>query len=519
MRQGVLPNRDVAFGARHVAGPALARAPSGRLPSLSPQPCPRSTERAPRRCPSTPLSRSPLQVGLLPADPWLLTSRSATAHKSHTIPPELVPIILGHLGCQALQNLSVFSHVCRDWYFFTRPLLFQRISFKVQPPLNTLQESSHLAPTPYGPLTTLLEFLEHSPAVSRHVQTLRLAALLELHRSTTQFPDVDPALLVRILLLLPSIETLELSDVLFHPEHYEAWRSHHVPFAGHLKRLDVTFPLRAAYMASYDDALRILEPFTGVIDELRVGTLYALSDRVHNASPPLRVRSIAIDDVADIDPFIRFVKQSRAVREGLLRDVCLSWVDLQNLRAARTLLECVKSDLEHFGCQIYPLLQSDSAGMSPRLVPICHALINFPSDKKKQLGELFRVLDFSDFPSLRALTLGIMICPGYPQSANVLRDVGQIVASLPVLGDSKSMVITLQICQHRLVPSKHIASVDWAVLDEILLSRCTSFRVLPSGKHLGLSTHAFGESRFAGATQARLVEWLPQLARAGKLIV
>ena len=100
-----------------------------------------------------------------------------------------------------------------------------------------------------------------------------------------------------------------------------------------------------------------------------------------------------------------------------------------------------------------------------------------------------------------------------------MRDVGQIVASLPVLSDSKSMVITLQICQDRLVPSKHIESVDWAALDEILLSRCTSFRVQPSGKRLGLSTHAFGESRFAGAAQARLVEMVPQLARAGKLIV
>lgn len=324
------------------------------------------------------MSRSPLQVGLVPADP----GRSATAHRSHTIPPELVPIILGHLGWQALQNLSVFSHVCRDWYFFTRPLLFQRISFTVQRSLNTLQEVSHLAPTPHGPLTTLLQFLEHSPAVSRHVRTLRLAAPSELHHSTTQYPDVDPALLVQILLLLPSIETLELSDVLFYPEHYEAWRSHHVPFAGHLKRLDVTFPSRAADLASYDDALRILEPFTGVIDELRVGTLYALPDRAHDASPPLRVRSIAIDDVTDIAPLIRSVKQSRAVREGLLRGVCLSWVDLQDLRAARTLLECVRDDLAHFGCQISPLLESDPAGMSPRLVPICHALINFPSDQK-----------------------------------------------------------------------------------------------------------------------------------------
>lgn len=294
-------------------------------------------------------------------------------------------MIIGHLGGQdSSQNLCVFSHVCRDWYFFTRPFLFQRISFTVQRSLSALHEPYHPPQRPHGPLSALLRFLEYSPAVPHHIRTLRLAAPSEPCYPPKQYPDVDPVLLIQILLRLPQIEILELSDVLFHPEHYGVWHPRQVSFAAHLKRLHVTFPSRAADVASYDDALRVLEPFTGVVDELRVGTLYALPDRVHDASPLLHVRSITIDDVTDIAPLIRAVEQGPAVYEGLLKSICLSWVDLRDLRAAHTLLERVKDDLEHFGCQIFPLLESDSAGMSPGLVVICHALMNFLSPGKKK---------------------------------------------------------------------------------------------------------------------------------------
>ncbi|GJE84135.1 F-box protein [Phanerochaete sordida] len=406
------------------------------------------------------------------------------------LPPELVTIVLEHLDGENLkQDLFSCSLVSKDWYYATRPMLFPELTFAVRARSELHSELAQR--NGHGPLDDLLQFFEQSPHISRYVEKLRIDAPVDdlSPPDITTYPDVHPTTLGRILRLLPRLTVLEFHDVVFHPEFYEAWKQDERTFDGDLSRVTVSFGTRAADIDSLDEALHLLELFAGNIQELCLSTIYAVQTRKPTVLQlqRLRVAALIIDEVTDIGPIVRAVQLSPSVWSKTLQSIYLSWINMKDLFGAEGLLEDVKPYLKHFGCNLFPLLDSK------------------PADQA-----LFRILDFSDYDSLETLTLGLVLMQNASWNENIWRDVCRLLRSLPA---SRAAVldVTFELCTDRLDYGKHIAlDSSWSALDATLAGRCRSVRLFPSRKsYYTPATHPFNANM-----RKYIAEALPGLATA-----
>ena len=289
------------------------------------------------------------------------------------LPPELVIIILAHLnGPGAKRDLLSCSFVSRDWCSASRIFLFEELSFTVNEPAD-VSGDLHLVSTRSGNLRDLLTFLNLSPHLCPYVHTLHLHAPVGSHQQLEddQYPNVDPTTLARILRKLPLLDSLDLYDILFLPEHYFTWKQDEFDYPGNLQQLSIRFGSRAGEIDSFDDALHLLEIFSGEIRELCLSTIYAVRLRIPNTQSlrRLRIGSLVIDEVTDIGPLVHAVSMSPSIWSKTLTSIYLSWINMKDLRSAEGLLDSIKDSLINFGCNLFPLLDSKPAGESTQQLP------------------------------------------------------------------------------------------------------------------------------------------------------
>ncbi|EKM59159.1 uncharacterized protein PHACADRAFT_205334 [Phanerochaete carnosa HHB-10118-sp] len=410
------------------------------------------------------------------------------------LPPELVDIVLDHLDGENLKkDLFSCSLVSRDWHYCTMPLLFSELAFAVRK-LEELPWETYdvLEAAGEGPLNALLLFLERSPHIRHHIRRLRIDAPVDDGPPICSYPDVDPKTLVLALRLLPRLATLEFHDVIFLPAHYDVWKEDQIIFAGDLQRVAVGFGTRAADIDSLDEALHLLEIFAGEIQELCLSTIYAVQIRKTNVLQlqSLRTASLVVDEVTDIGPIVRAIQVSPSVWSKTLTSIYLSWINMKDLRSAEGLLEDVGPYLKHFGCNLFPLLDSK------------------PADR-----ELFRILDFSEYNSLETVTLGLVLLHNASWNENIWRDVCRLLTSLPESRASQ-LQLTFELCTDRLDYGTHIAlDSSWQTLDATLSGRCKIVKFLPSRK----SYYIPARESFSGNMQKYIEELLPKLAAAKTL--
>lgn len=296
------------------------------------------------------------------------------------IPPELVVIVLAHLdGPEAKRDLLSWSTVSRDWYGATRQFLFEELLFTVcdRSELDTdVYGDPHSAPAKpgkRGDLKDLLEFLDISPHIRPYVRSLDLSTAAGYHQDL--YPNIDPTILVGILRQLPLLEFVELYDILFLPSHYNTWKKSQLHFPGSIQRLAISFGSRAGDMDSFDDALHLLDIFSGDVGELCLSTIYAVGPRIPytRSLSCLRIGSLVVDEVTDIGPLMRAVSESPSVWSNTLKSIYLSWINMKDLRSATCLLDGIRGNLVNFGCNLFPLLDSKPAGDLDFLIPLLNS--------------------------------------------------------------------------------------------------------------------------------------------------
>lgn len=154
--------------------------------------------------------------------------------KLSDIPEELLDMVLEQLACGEWQDasdkmlLKRCSLVCKSWCRLSRRLLFRAIT------IHTTFDKwiKFIADDPAIPVHTpdqLLQFLTTHPHIARHIK--ELSWVNEIDPSETPYPR---ALLLDILLHLPSIKALDVMDMFLEP----ASLAPHPPTL-HLERLVV----------------------------------------------------------------------------------------------------------------------------------------------------------------------------------------------------------------------------------------------------------------------------------------
>lgn len=279
----------------------------------------------------------------------------------------MVAIVVEHLdGKNVMADVQSCSLVCREWYPCATPRIFSELAFTVRRQDRDALDEKYNLPrksSKQGSLSELLTFLDGTPHICPYVRTLRIEAPPE-SRQQDDYPDIDPRLVAQLLGKLPNIDALDLHDVLYLPSHYDTWRNDPLRFSGTLKRLSVSFGARSADIDSFDDALHLLELFSGNIKQLCLSTLYAVRVRRPDVESlqHLRIGSLVVDEVTDIGPLVRAVSRSPSVWDKTLKAIYLSWINMKDLRSAECVLDEVKGHLVYFGCNLFPLLDSKPAG-------------------------------------------------------------------------------------------------------------------------------------------------------------